>query len=451
MRSLADSILACIAPGAVLLLAAVACSKTGDGGQTVSDTSTGGAGTGGRSASRGAMASGGKSAAANDVGGQRAAGVGGTQGGRGAAAASGAGGTDAGGKNAGGAGGRRDPSAGTGGSLGAGGAAGGGAPDATAAWLLSYFGPDQSVAADSLYLAYSTDGLHWTRLGSGRPAYQLTGIGTNHIRDPFILRKSNGEFVYIATDWTLSNNDDNYWNNPSSKIFLADSKDLISFTNPRLLTLTSLKGPRSKAMHAWAPEAYYDPAAQQYAIIWSGNDTGDRNRIYVSYTKDFQTLVSPEPKVLFDPGYSVIDATVTTWKGSSYLFFKDETDNDGGAATGSGKDIQIAHAASESLTPGSFMRSDPGYIPRGNNQGTRVETEGPFVIKDAKQELWYLYADLYTQGGIFGCWSTTDLNAKPSAWKRLARADYSFPADVRHAHPIRITQAELDALVAHYK
>jgi hypothetical protein len=60
----------------------------------------------------------------------------------------------------------------------------------------------------------------------------------------------------------------------------------MSFTNARLLTLTSLTGHGGKAMHVWAPEAYYDPKSEQYAIIWSGNDTGDRNRIYVSYTKD---------------------------------------------------------------------------------------------------------------------------------------------------------------------
>ncbi|HYQ15276.1 MAG TPA: hypothetical protein VEQ58_05960, partial [Polyangiaceae bacterium] len=228
----------------------------------------------------------------------------------------------------------------------------GGAPsmvDETVAWVLSYFGPEQSVAADSLHLAYSTDGLHWTRLGSGSPAYQLTGIGTNHIRDPFILRKHDGSFVFIATDWTLSNDDSNYWNNPSSKILVAASQDLITFSDPHLLTLTTSKGAGGKAMHAWAPEAYYDAAADQYAIIWSGNDSADRNRIYISYTKDFKTTTSAEPQVLFDPGYSVIDGTVTTWNGASYLFFKDETDNSGGSLTGSGKDIQVAKSSSAAL------------------------------------------------------------------------------------------------------
>ena len=322
--------------------------------------------------------------------------------------------------------------------------------DTTIGWVLSYFGLEQSVEADSLHLAYSTDGLRWTRLGSGAPAYQLTGMGTNHIRDPFILRKHDGSFLYLATDWTRSNDDSNYWNNPSSKILIADSKDLIAFTNPRLLTLTSLEGPRGNPMHAWAPEAYYDATAEHYAIIWSGNDPGDRNRIYVSYTKDFDPRTTSEAQVFFDPGYSVIDATITTHNGSSYLFFKDETDNDGGVATGSGKDVQVARAESEPLTAGRFVRLDPGYVSRGAQQGIRQASEGPFVIRDAAQGLWYLYADLYTRGGKFGCWSSDDLNAKPSAWKRLAEDQYRLPAGVHHGNTVRVSQAELDALNAHY-
>jgi hypothetical protein len=310
-----------------------------------------------------------------------------------------------------------------------------------AGWVLSYFRPEQTADADSLYLASSTDGLHWKALGSGKPAYRLSGFGTNHIRDPFLLRKADGGFVYLATDWTLSNNDANYWNNPSSKIFVAESKDLASFTNPRLLTLTSMKGPGGGAMHAWAPEAYDDAANGQYAIIWSGNDSSDRNRIYLSYTKDFQTLVNAEPKVLFDPGYSVIDGTFIPWNRAAYLFFKDET--------AAGKDVQVARSSSESLGPG-FSRMDASYITRGTNQSTQQSTEGPFVIWDPAKARWLLYADFYAQGGVFGCWTNTSLEANPNTWTRLAETAYSLPAGVRHANAVPVTQAELDAVIAYY-
>jgi hypothetical protein len=323
-------------------------------------------------------------------------------------------------------------------------------PPATVAWVMSYFGPQQDVAADSLHLAYSTDGLHWTALAPGAPAYEVSGIGTNHIRDPFVFRKNDGTFVYVATDWTLSNNDANYWNNPSSKIFVADSSDLITFTNPRLLRVTNANGPGGSAMHAWAPEIQYDPAHDAYAILWSGNDTSGENRIYVSYTGDFTSVSNANPEVLFDPGYSVIDATIVRGPARNYLFFKDETDNSGSPLTGSGKDIQVARSPAFDLVAGSFTRWSASYVTRGTNQGTRQATEGPFVIRDPDSGTYYLYADYYGNGGVFGCWSTTDLDSDPSTWTRLATDEYSLPAGVRHANTVRVTQAELDALVAHY-
>ena len=41
-----------------------------------------------------------------------------------------------------------------------------------------------------------------------------------------------------------------------------------------------------------------------------------------------------------------------------------------------------------------------------------------------------------TAGGVFGCWTTTNLNADPSTWTKLAASAYSFPAGVRHANRV---------------
>lgn len=71
------------------------------------------------------------------------------------------------------------------------------------------------------------------------------------------------------------------------------------------------------------------------------------------------------------------------------------------------------------------------------------------MIEELARELWYLHADFFTRGGVFGCWSSPDLNAKRSTWKRLPATEYSLPAGVRHANTVRVTQAELDALQAH--
>ena len=318
-------------------------------------------------------------------------------------------------------------------------------PDTSVAWVMSYFGPSQDLPNDSLHLAFSTDGLNWTGLNSGQPVYQapttIQGIaGSGHIRDPYILRKNDGKFVYIATDWTLAVNDSNYWNRPSARIFVADSTDLITFTNPRFLSMATALGSNTQP-HAWAPEAYYDPDRRNYAIVWSGN--ADRGRTYVSHTKDFVSLVNPTPEVLFDPGYDEIDATVVPYNSRNYLFYKDET--------GSGKDIQVAKSSGAGLMAGSFTRISPNYLTRGANQSVMQGTEGPLVIKVPGQERWYMYADYYGNGGVFGCWTTTNLDSDPATWTKLTNGvDFKLPEGVRHANTVRVTQAQLDALKAHY-
>jgi len=317
----------------------------------------------------------------------------------------------------------------------------------TVAWVLSYFGPEQDQRADSLHLAYSKDGLHWTALAQGFPTY-FAPIGTGHIRDPFIFRKRDGSFVYVATDWTQSVNDANYWNHPSASIFVAESPDLIQWTNPHLLRVNDLPGPNNTVMHAWAPEVYWDSARAAYAIVWSGNDATGANHIYASYTSDFVNVTTFTPSVLFDPGYSVIDGTVVRTGTQAFLLFKDETDNSGSPLTGNGKDIQIARAPTNSIVPGSFTRWSPAYITRGADQTTRQATEGPFVIYDPTTARYYLYADYYLRGGVFGCWSTPDLDVDPGSWTKLDPSQYAMPPGVRHANTVRVTQAELDALVA---
>ncbi len=316
-------------------------------------------------------------------------------------------------------------------------------PAPLVAWVLSSFGNNQDLPNDSLHLSYSVDGLKWIELNAGQPVYQLSGHGTNHIRDPFIVRKLDGTFVYIATDWTLAENDSNYWNRPSGKLVMADSTDLITFTNPRLVPVTTLSGPSSSAMHAWAPEVFYDPERAQYAILWSGNDTSNRNRIYVSYTTDFQAVSDPaNPIVYFDPGYTVIDASPLLPLGSTrnYLFFKDE----------SASDIQVARSPSTSMAPGVFARISPEYLTRGAQQTVSQGVEGPFALKAPGQNVWYLYADRYSSGGAFGGWKTTSLDVAPSSWTAMSSTEYSFPPNVRHANVVRVTQAQLDALISHY-
>ena len=325
------------------------------------------------------------------------------------------------------------------------------------AWVLSYFkGGSNSAEENSLYLAYSTDGLHWEELNGGRPVFTASCIGGSRIRDPFLFRKNDGTFILIATDWTIYGTPEavspDYWGNPSPYLILADSDDLITFTNVRRVKFALLSGQAAalrrrngwKDMHCWAPEIFWDAAIRQYGVIWSGDGSLDGknniNRTYINYTADFMHF--SEPEVFFElkhNGLNVteIDATMIQHDGKWYLFFKGEIDD--------AKDIQEAY--SRSLLPGSFKIMYGGkYITRTTNQNKQQYTEGPFIIKAEDKGVWYLYADFYLQDGIFGCWKTDNLENPPEKWDLLSSCEYSFPSGVRHANTLCVTAEELEHL-----
>jgi hypothetical protein len=88
---------------------------------------------------------------------------------------------------------------------------------------------------------------------------------------------------------------------------------------------------KEKARNCWAPETFYDAKRGQYLISWSSDVEGkfpetvsqDRmnNRTYYVTTKDFVTF--SEPKILLDPGFDHIDATIIEQGGKFVLSFKE--------------------------------------------------------------------------------------------------------------------------------
>jgi hypothetical protein len=314
----------------------------------------------------------------------------------------------------------------------------GGITDDTVAWVLGYSTHHQDLRADSLYLAYSMDGQHFQPLSEGRPVFSFEGIGSGHLRDPSLFRKNDGTFVLVASDFTLAADDENYWNNPSPRVLVADSTNLIEFTNPRLLTVTTLEGPGGTDMHAWAPEAFFDSVSGEYGVLFSGNDSTDTNRVYVTFVDEaFGSARASESAVLFDPGYSIMQATLVNAGTARYLFFRD--------ATTAGSDVQVARSPSGSIAPGSFDRWSSEYVTSGDMQS-------PLCLRSGGS--WYLYAerDATTEGSTrrMRGWRSDDLDADPASWEPVASGQLSFPHDAIHGSAIRVRQSELDALLAHY-
>ncbi len=177
-------------------------------------------------------------------------------------------------------------------------------------FIMSYF----RTVSEALHLAVSEDGLRWRPLNYNRPVL-LGKVGTKTLRDPSLFRSQDGVFHLFATNGWMADS-----------IVHASSTDLIHWSDQELVPVMSgVAGTKN----CWAPECFYDAAENQYHVIWSStvkeddpNPHQSDHRIWGTTTTDFH-LYSP-PRLFFDPGYNIIDATVVAFDGWYWMPFKDE-------------------------------------------------------------------------------------------------------------------------------
>jgi hypothetical protein len=279
-------------------------------------------------------------------------------------------------------------------------------------YAFSYF---NNNGQDGLHLAYSYDGLKWTAL-KGDSSFLRPEISKDKLmRDPCIVRGADGIFHMVWTDsWT------------DKGIGYASSKDLIHWSaQERIPVMDAVTGARN----SWAPEITYDAASKTYMIYWATTITGRyptadsvaekgyNHRIYYVTTKDFKTY-SPT-KLLFDPGFNSIDATIVPDGNRFIMFFKDET------LTPVQKNIKIAYA--DKLT-GPYKVQD-GHI-TGN-----YWAEGPTTLRIGDK--WIVYFDKY-RNQKYGAITSTDLKN----WTEISE-HVSVPKGIRHGTVFKITEEEL--------
>ncbi|CAG7610785.1 hypothetical protein PAESOLCIP111_01287 [Paenibacillus solanacearum] len=291
------------------------------------------------------------------------------------------------------------------------------------AYLMAYFrsGLNQTQMDLTLHYAFSRDGLHWYELNDNKAVWK-TPVGAGVIRDPFISKGPDGTYHLV---YTMNSAAGTAPEQRGKQFGYARSKDLITFTNPKALAVME-SFPNST--NVWAPEWNWDAAGNRYMIHWSstlGSDKADNNRIYKSYTTDWETFTPAE--LLFDPGYSVIDSHISFYNEKYYLFFKDEKE----------RPMRNRLAISNQLDRGY------GDISLHN---TPYGTEATETLQMAGQQKWYLYYD-YWAGGKYGMKESSDL----VRWSpELPKDSFRIPYQARHATFFPISEEELMQLMRRF-
>jgi hypothetical protein len=276
---------------------------------------------------------------------------------------------------------------------------------------MSYF----TTEDEAMYLASSDDGITFEPLNGGTPV--LRGqVGNSTLRDPFIGMGPDGRFHLLATDgWT------------STSIVHATSESLQTWS-PQ--TLLGVMADVPFARNAWAPEFFVDAATGLAHLIWSSvvdRDAAPRDwangtheqRIWGAATRDFESFQPSQ--LFFDPGYSVIDATVQATAAGFVMAFKDERGvNDRRTAH---KNIAITTFSA----PGSEFAEPTKVI---TPTSTPSPVEGPSLFRRGDE--WILIFDRYLEGG-YGALSSVDL----MTWTPV---EISMPAGMRHASVLRIPE-----------
>ena len=283
-------------------------------------------------------------------------------------------------------------------------------------YLFSYF---KNNGEDGLHLAYSKDSYTWKSLNNDRP-FLAPMVGKDKLmRDPCIIRGADGLFHMV---WTVS------WTDKT--IGYAWSKDLVNWSQQVAIPVMVKK---EGARNCWAPEITYDAKKKQYMIYWattitgkfpetfSEKDNGYNHRMYYTLTKDFKSF-SPT-KLLYDPGFNVIDATILKYGEKWVMFIKDETREP------AQKNLKIAY--SKKLT-GSYTSASKPFT--GN-----YWAEGPTAYKNGDN--WIVYFDKYREHK-YGAIQSSDL----VNWTDVSD-QISVPKGIRHGSILTIKKKELEKIL----
>lgn len=308
--------------------------------------------------------------------------------------------------------------------------------DDMAAYLFVHFvGTEGNAESEQIYFSVSKDGQNWETLNSAKPVLTST-LGEKGVRDPHIVRSPEGDrFFLIATDLSIYNRrgDANRWGtcqtSGSRAIMIWESTDLVNWSQQRMVKVAP-----ANAGCTWAPESVYDTEKGQYMVFWASKVSDDNyttQRIYRSYTSDFEHFTEPEAYI--DGGnISNIDTTFINYNGTYYRFTKNESQS------------SVTMMKSDSLS-GEFSDVDTYTI--NSSAGNSVTGyEGPTIYKLNGENKWCLLLDYYSKSAGYKPFVTSDI----TKGEFISASDFNFDTKYRHGTVMPITLDEYKALIAAY-
>ncbi|ROR97187.1 hypothetical protein EDD28_1780 [Salana multivorans] len=280
-------------------------------------------------------------------------------------------------------------------------------------FVLSYFTTEE----ESLHLALSEDGVVFHPVDDGRELLRGT-VSTRALRDPFLHRTPDGVFHLLATDG---------WHSPD--IIHASSTDLVEWSDQHTLRL--MDGSHG-TINTWAPECFVDDAGE-IRLLWSsvlapeGADDPEtweqvpqEHRIWTCTTRDFRTTTASHP--FFDPGYSVIDATVFRLTDRFLMAFKDERGpNDLGGTHKNIRMTTFTSATGELSAPSAPVSPSP--------------VEGPSIFRRRPDEL-VMIVDHFLEGR----YSAVSSHDEGLTWQPTS---VDIPRGARHASVLSVPDAAI--------
>lgn len=282
-------------------------------------------------------------------------------------------------------------------------------------FMISYF---KNNGEDGLHLAYSYDGLKWKALNGDRSILTPELSKDKLMRDPCIIMGPDGKFHMV---WTIS------WEEKG--IGYANSSDLINWSEQKFIPVMEHE---KTTKNSWAPELFYDEEQKQYLIFWAStvsdkfSETSNQaedswnHRIYYTTTFDFEVFT--ETKIFVEPGFNVIDATISQIGSEYFMIIKDET-----LLPEAKKSLHILF--SNDLYNWDVTISEPI---------SKNWVEGPTISKI--EDDWVVYFDQYKKQR-FGAIKSKNLKN----WEDISN-EVVFPEGIRHGTVFKVSKDVLTRL-----